>query len=434
MTTSKQIRLGLITVVVGFALTFGAYLNVIPRLFSGGGETVSARFAFTGDLAAGDPVRIDGVDVGEVKDISLDDGGRSATVSMTVRKAGQAVFAGAGAAIWWRTLLGGNSYVELSPGRRGAQLGSRTIPPSRTTTQVEIDDVTHALRGSARTGLRSTLRELAVTLRRPQPVRRALRAIGDASPDLADGVGALQGTREGDLGALVRSTAAAVRALDAPAQPARALVENAARMLAVTGRREADLQRALRLAPRALRQAVATLRPLDGTLAAADPVVSRLRATTVDLAPGARSARVLLTQTDGLLREADPLVRSLRPAVSELAAASRNASPLIDDLMPSLARLDERLLPGLDKRDPVSRRKTYQMVGPTAAAIANALAQFDGEGHWLRFPSLGTANTFEDVPCHMLISDPEKRGQIARCNVLVRAFKELLSPKTKVAR
>lgn len=109
-------------ILMGFAcalvLAF-ASTNSQDRL---GGETygVKARFANTGELKVGAPVKIAGVKVGEVADVTLDPQTFDAMVSLRL-SGGTQVPADTSAAIYTSGLLG-ERYVGLSPGGDPASL------------------------------------------------------------------------------------------------------------------------------------------------------------------------------------------------------------------------------------------------------------------------------------------------------------------------
>jgi ABC-type transporter Mla subunit MlaD len=140
-----------------------------------GNRTVKARFADARQLKPGDPVRITGVNVGTVQSLSLH--GRAAVVTMKLQSSAGPVYADAGAQIRFRTLLGGNFYVDLNRGRASSgTLGSQTIGQSHTGSQVELDDITSVVQGQAKQGLQKLPRQLAIALGDPRYPARSLCA------------------------------------------------------------------------------------------------------------------------------------------------------------------------------------------------------------------------------------------------------------------
>jgi phospholipid/cholesterol/gamma-HCH transport system substrate-binding protein len=397
----------------------------VQRQFQPGGKTVRAQFADTGQLKKGDKVRVDGVTVGRVKDVTLDADGRSATVAMIVQNDAQPLYANAHAAIKWRTLLGGNFAVTLIRGTPTAgPLGDRAIPLSRTSSQVEIEDVTSFARGASKQGLRVMLRELPNALSSPVTLRDAFVALRGEAPSLTAGVAAIRGYDRHDLRPLVASASRTVRALDAPQDGLRRLVEGAATTVATAASREADLRallgRGARFQP-AIRQ---TLDELRGTLALADPLLHKLRPAAGDVAPTLSRLRPAVVATDRLLTGARPLTASLRPALHDLAGAAKAGRPLLADVAPGVRRIADRVLPDLAVKDPVTGLRTFEIIGPTLASLNGAGSTFDAEGHLFRFPALGGQRAVtSELPCTTWFGDPEHAGRLVECESLSTALK-----------
>ncbi|HEY3019693.1 MAG TPA: MlaD family protein [Solirubrobacteraceae bacterium] len=404
--------------------------GLVRAVFPRDGEVVLAVFADTGKLSPGSPVRVHGVDAGTVQDIRLDPGGRSATVQMKVFKDALPVHADARASIRYRTILGGNLAVDLDPGHLG-RLGARPIAASRTTNQVELDDVTSTFTPDARRGLRSIVHQAPRALADPQAPALALEQLAGVSPAVGRASKALRGRYAGELREL-RHNAAAVTAT-VQDDRLQEVVADAATTLGATARRQRDLRDALHSAPGALASTRATVTRLDATLALADPLIGRLHRPARDLAPTIRTLRPVVTGADRLLAEAAPLLRSLRPASGNLASAARDTAPLLTGLDPSVRRVADDVLPSLAKVDPVSRRATYEMVGPTFAGLTGAAAPFDAEAHWFRFPAFGGANTVNTFPCRQYVTDPED-PRLVDCGSLVGALDRVLHLPVKRGR
>lgn len=412
-------QIGLFAMLATALLVAAIDSGFIAGLFGPHGETVRARFADTAQLKNGDPVRVDGVTVGKVSRISLDDGGRSATVEMTVIDDAQPVYRDARAMLRWRTVLGGSFAVDLTRGDPSSgALGDRAIPPSRTESQVEVDDVLSFARRDARTGIRKTLRQVPTALAGADDVAVAARSLVHASPPLASALSAVRGQHEADLTPLIDATAKTTRALDAPTEPVRRLIAGAARTMSTTAVRAPDLQRALDLSGTIQPQVRQTLDAVQHTLDNADPLVEKLGPPAAEIAPTITHVQPLLAGTDRLLRQARPLLADLRPAVSSLARAARAGSPIVRDVAPSARRLAGRILPDLNTPDEVAGLRTYQLIGPVIASLNGAASTFDGDGHLFRFPALGGEHVLsDDLPCTTYFTDPESSALI-KCQSL----------------
>jgi virulence factor Mce-like protein len=407
--------LGVIVVIALVAVVVSINTGFLSSQLQPGGETIRATFRDTAGLKKGDKVRIKGVDVGKVTGISLDQGGRTATVKLLVQKDGQPVHADARAFIRWRTLLGGSYAVDLDAGTAGTrELGGSAIPVTHTQNQVESDDAISFLRDPAKRGLRATLATLPSALADRETPAKALSTAADVSPDLATAVSALRGRNEAELRPLISATSRTVAALDSPTDLLRSVVEGAAATTRVTATRARELQQTIQLAASVQPRVRTTLADLNGTLSLADPVLKHLKPGATQLAPTLVTLKPTLNDADALLTEAKPVVRRLRPAVSALASAADKGVPLIHDLAPSVTRAAKTILPDLAVKDPVTKLRTYEIIGPVFASLNGAASTFDAEGHLFRFPAIGGERVLSDtLPCSTNLTDPEATAAIA---------------------
>jgi len=424
----ETLGLGVVAAVVAISLL--VFSGVLQSTVKPSGTTVRAQFDTTGRLSTGDPVRVDGVRVGQVKDVALGADHRTAEVELEVLDDALPVYADARAVIRWRTLLGGAYAVDLDRGSpRAGELGDRPIVASRTDDQVELDEILTTFRTRQVAGMKTLLSELPVALAEPDEPGRVLDGLDRVSPTATVALRALRGRHEGDLRDLVVDAARTVRAIDGPSEPLRDVVEGAAATLRTTARREADIRATLARGARVLPQAQSTLTRLDVTLRNADPLIEELDAPARKLAPALDELRPVLSDADTLLTRARPLLTSLRPAVSSLARAARTATPLLAALRPSVERLDDRILPALAKRDAVSGRPAYQMIGPTFAGLTSVASRFDSGGHLVKLSAQFGERPFQTAPCMTFLTDPSKE-QIVSCELITQAIQDL-PPRTR---
>jgi len=429
----RRVALGLGVLV----LTFGAFVFVgsgrFARMFDGNGRTVKVSFAHAqqlrdfGFMRAGSDVRINGVDVGIVKSVSGDPGARSATATLGLKDSAGPIYADARAALRWRTLLGANYYIALDRGSpKAGPLGSKVIPPSRTSNQVELEDITSVLRGDARRGLRTLPRELATGLEEPAELRGLLTTLNRVAPAAATGLRAVRGERpDSDLRTLVSASASVVRALDTPTERLRDVVAGAAATLTTTADREQELRETVARAPASLQSTQVTLRRLDRTLTLLDPLVATLQRPAPQIAPTLAALRPTVQRASRMLNSARPLLRSLRPTARSLAQTAREGLPLLQRLTPALDNLDDKVLPYLGEKDPITERSTAQMIGPAIAVYANSGGLVDEIGRAIRFP-LGVGNSSTYGPCQTYFNNPDQGKQIA-CQTLQEALKSVLT-------
>src|SRR3954471_16390575 len=144
----------MIAVIFILIFTVGPYLAFTGHVpFTSYGYQLKATFSNGVNIATNSPGRIAGVDVGRA--ISRERVGGATTFPFTVEGKGQPIHDDAFAAIRPRIFLEGNFFVELDPGSPSApQMDSGgTIPVSRTSTAVQIDEILTALQSPVRADL-----------------------------------------------------------------------------------------------------------------------------------------------------------------------------------------------------------------------------------------------------------------------------------------
>lgn len=397
----KHTRNGAIVLTLLLAgLYFGYSGGKVP--LPKGGEVVTAEFMSAANVQPGKtPVRVRGIKVGEVEKVERRPSGRGVVVTMRVDDPGVHLRRDARAHIYWRTLLGFAFYVQLEQGSAPQELGDATIPLTRTTTQVELDQVLAALKPTSRAGLQTLLREFDKGFNRDSAAGRALDVLGPSMRTIAPGVSALRGTSQGDLTNTVREASRLMGTLASKELALGQLVDNAATTLGVTAARRADLGSILRNGPATLDDTRETMARLRTTLAALDPVAERLRPGARALSPAATSLRPALRELRPVLDDAKPLLRTLRPALRHLGRAGRSGTPLLAGLRPTLERLNDKIIPSLKSKDPELKLPTYQMIGPTFATVSSSAALFDAYGHTQRFqPLAGSQRSLAFLPCN----------------------------------
>ncbi|MGE4426181.1 MAG: MlaD family protein [Solirubrobacteraceae bacterium] len=420
----RTVRNGAILVlVVAFVLVSG-FGRGVP-LWPDGRTTVTAELPRADSLRPGSPVRVAGVDVGEVTDIDLGPGGRGATVRMRIDR-GQDVDLrhDARAHLYWRTLLGRNLYIELEPGSDARELRG-TIPRSRTTAQVEVDQLLQVFDDGGRRSLRTVTREFERGFGRPADVRRAIDEAEPAAAAAAPGLSALRGRVNGELTTLVRHAARITGVLAREDDALAGLVRHGARTFAVTASRATDLRRLIAVAPTAQAQTRRTMRRLRGTLDRLDPLVDELRPGARRLDATVAALRPALDDARPLLRAARPTLQRLRPAVASLRDASADGRPLVAALNPTVDRSLATLVPWLGRRDDETRLENGWTIGPWFSGASAVASRFDVNGYVLRMqPGLGL-RSLDSLPCQLLIADPTATAPVT-CDALRRTLGGLL--------
>ena len=125
---------GAVLLVVAVIVTYLGFSKDIPLLNRP--YEIKAAFRDTSGINARSPVRIAGVEVGDVTNVErTSPGAQSATVTLAIRDKGRPINNDATAKIRPRIFLEGNFFVDLSPGtlasRRDGRRGGRSPPRAR---------------------------------------------------------------------------------------------------------------------------------------------------------------------------------------------------------------------------------------------------------------------------------------------------------------
>jgi ABC-type transporter Mla subunit MlaD len=146
--------IGVFTAIVLVILSYFAFVKELPF---GNPYTVTATFQNAATLRETAPVRIAGVNVGEVTNITLD--GEMAEVEFTVDEDGRPLKTDAEVTIRPRLFLEGNYFLDLQPGSPSAPTLSEdgNIPVTRTATAVQLDEVLTTLQQPDRRNLSALL-------------------------------------------------------------------------------------------------------------------------------------------------------------------------------------------------------------------------------------------------------------------------------------
>jgi phospholipid/cholesterol/gamma-HCH transport system substrate-binding protein len=181
----NQTVIGTVGIVVVLAMMIAAFkADKLPII--GAGDIYYANFTEVGGLHPGNEVRVAGVTVGNVEDLSLE--GDHVKVAFKLDK-GTDLGDSTAAAIKVRTLLGA-TYLGLVPAGAGHLATGAHIPDSRTT---EPYDVVEAFQELSTTTDQIDLEQVSKALnaladiadKTPQEFRGAIRGVSDLSANLA---------------------------------------------------------------------------------------------------------------------------------------------------------------------------------------------------------------------------------------------------------
>ena len=355
---------GLILIVVVAVGSLFAYTKKLP--WSDPYE-VQAVFETAQNLRPKSPVRIAGIQVGEVTKVehltdddpalqadatgNADDplpddgpsGSQAALVTMTIDEEGLPLHEDATFQLRPRLFLEGNLFVDTKPGSPDAEETDEghTFPVQQTSTSVQIDQVFTTLQSDVRANLQAFLDQFGNALTKyggAESFRELFKSSPGAYKYTSQVNEALQGTQPHDLSGLISNLDQVIAALGENEADLQSLVTN---FRIVTGSFAAESE--------SLEQAIAKL---PDVLDAADPAFANLNASFPPLRAFAREALPGVRSTAPAIRAATPLVGQIRQLVSEPELRG-----LVSDLrptIPDLARLTARTKPFLQQARSVS--------------------------------------------------------------------------------
>ena len=185
----SNVQIGLIAIVLTFIGFYLAFTKSIP--FAGHGYQLKAVFADAQNIRAKSPVRISGVEVGEVSDVQhlTDANGKgedAAVVTMDLKDNALPIRQDATLQLRPRLFLEGNLFVDLHPGSPGAPelYSGSVIPENQTSSSVQFDQVLTSLQAPVRQDLQIFLKEFGGALDK-YGGRQGLPGV---LPDLAGGL------------------------------------------------------------------------------------------------------------------------------------------------------------------------------------------------------------------------------------------------------
>jgi phospholipid/cholesterol/gamma-HCH transport system substrate-binding protein len=346
---------GLIVVLliaIGVYIAFAKMTKWFP--FELEGQTVRAVFDNAATLRPTSPVRIAGVNVGEVT--SVEELGEQAEVTFTVYEEGQPIHEDATVEIRPRLFLEGNFFLDVEPGSpSAAELGEgETLPVTQTAVAVQLDQVLATLDEPVRADLRDLLEGYGTALTYqptadddadPDPDVRGetgAEAIndsfaygGDAGRDTAIANTALLGTRPHDLSRLIRGQARLSGALVDRERDLQDLLTNFNVTSGALAAESGNLAETIRLLAPTLEEATPSLQRLDRAL----PPLRRL---AIESTPGIEelpatidASQPWLDQTAALLSKPElgtiaSLVERSTPNLAEATAAGTELMPQIE--------------------------------------------------------------------------------------------------------
>jgi phospholipid/cholesterol/gamma-HCH transport system substrate-binding protein len=363
----------LVTPLVVVGLTIGAILLGHRILFPpGGGYIVKAEFKDAAGLTKNADVKIGGVAGGKVKSLTLTKHD-TALVTMELDKGSFPIGTGAKAASRPVNLLG-EKYVDLDPGNLRAPVASgSSIPITRTSRPVELDDVLNMLDPDVRARLRILINEAGIGLGgRGTDLNALLEQLPPALDQTAQVVRRFSADGHA-LQSLIERSDRVLASIGPNDKGLEHLVQSAGDALAVTASRRRGLADTVRATPSTLRQLRASISQLGSTAGELKPMAVQLRAAAPPLAS-------TLADLPRFAKEAKPALATARAVSPDLGKLGRRAQPTIARLRPTseaLERFATDLAPIADSFDNGSMKGMLGLINGWSRTIRRS----DGLGH-----------------------------------------------------
>ena len=406
-------KTGVLALILILILSYFAYTKELP--WKDEGYTATATFADATTLRETNPVRIAGVNVGEVTTVEPAPDGEGAKVTFTVDEDGLPLHEDARITIRPRLFLEGNFFLDLRPGSPSAAdlPDGGDIPVSQTATAVQLDQVLTALQAPDRENLARLLDGYGSALAdQPTPEQdvgqdpdvqgeSAAQALndsftygGEAGKTSSQVSQALLGEEAGDLRGMIAATGLVFDELASREAELSDLITNVSVTTGAFADESESLERTLaELAPLA-EQAQDDLVEINASF-------PPLRAFARELTPGVRelpetikAGTPWLIQTNKLLQRSElgGIARDLRIATPPLSRGTANLAGLFSEL-----RLFSKcIVSPLDPAGDVILNDQFSTGSTNFEDFLHALASqsgfegnFDGNGNFLRIQTGG---------------------------------------------
>ena len=429
--------IGRILVAVGFTLSCFALLLFLWVTFGGPVPFKPESYRFTADfpeaitLQKEADVRIGGVSVGKVKELSLAPDSECqrdpatcnttrATIEIEPRYA--PISSDSRAILRQKTLLG-ETYVELTTGSQvepgetsgdvHAQSGTIDVgqisgddapepisegghlAQSQVQDQTQIDEIFQGFDEPTRQAFQSWMQNAGLAINgRGLDLNDAFGNLGPFASDASDVLGTLR-RQDLALRSLVRDTGSVFAALTEHDQALAGAIVGANRTFGALASESQALADTFRIFPTFENEARLTLDRLKGFAEDARPVFSDLKPVARDLSPTLRDVRNLAPRARNLFRRLDPLIRASATGLPSLESFIRELRPVMDGLDPFLANFNP-LLRWLDYQAPV----VTDFLSNPSSSTADFLPSQPGQNAPLHLSRQMTIFTTETLAIH----------------------------------
>jgi ABC-type transporter Mla subunit MlaD len=422
---------GLIGIVVIATICYFVFGGSLP--FQGSPFVLKAEFTTNTQLHIPSPVRIAGVDVGQVVSVKRSSPNSVAgLVTMDINPNGLPIHADATAQIRTRIFLEGNFFVDLAPGTPSAPVlaSGSTLPASNTSGPVQLDRVLSALNYNARQNLQTLLQGIGGALYAPStpaqdatqdPIVRGLTGGQALNKSLDYSVAAFRGSsivneallgiQPHDLSNAIIGQQQVLKALANSGTSLPSFVHTFNATMRTLASRQTELQQVIALLPPFLRASNAANTQLDASFGPTQQFARAILPGVEQTAPTVAAALPWLRQATALFSKSElgGLLNNLTPAIQNTANTIPSTTALVTQL-DNLARcFTHNITPAGNEviQDPPvgSGLRVYQELFQSSVGIAGAAGNFDGNGRYVRAsagggeiqaatPNVGSAGPF----------------------------------------
>jgi phospholipid/cholesterol/gamma-HCH transport system substrate-binding protein len=424
--------IGLVLVII---LAMGSYMAFAKKLPWSHQFQIKAVFSSAQSLRKSSPVRIAGVNVGEVTDVQPlvgadadqataqasgapaaatsaagPTGQQAAVVTMELQEDALPLHEDATFKLRPRLFLEGNYFVDLHPGSPNApEIGDgHTFPVNQTAYSVQLDQVLTSLQGDVRADLQTFLNQFGNALTKyhgSQGFQELYRSSPDAFRYTSEVNEAFLGEQPGDLQGVIHGLDRVVNGLGRNERTLQDLVTNFATFTGSFAAEDRALGQAIDVLPDVLRSS----QPAYAALNSSFP---QLRAFAREALPGVRSTPATLdaaipfvNQVRALVSrdELRGLVADLRPTIPQLAKLSDRSVDFFDATRALSSCFNEVVIPwsedtvkpvdpaGAYPFDPVGR--VFEETAYGLEGIAGESRSGDANGQYIRVAAGGGTNT-----------------------------------------
>jgi phospholipid/cholesterol/gamma-HCH transport system substrate-binding protein len=346
------------------------------------------------------PVRVAGVDVGNVTSVSAD--GQYSKIGFTVDSSSPPVHKDATVVIRDRLFLEGSYYLDLDPGTPSAPIARSgfTIEPQNTDSPVQAYKLLSLFTAPVRSDLKNTINTLNQGFSQPPgqafsasgaaALARALPPLVPVLGDLAQVSRALGGTEAGDVQRLLGSAARLTTTLNNSGARLTGLVDELDSVASALVSHDGALSQSVARLDDVVRAAPSSLSALDGSLPAlgqlaraltpalraSPPILDRLNSTARQLvgviSPSARGPLLVALRTT---------LESFPHALTLLGRAFPATSSVGECLVTHVLPILRQEVPdgALSSGNPVWKDFVHFLPG-----VAGATGDFDGNGYYTR--------------------------------------------------